>query len=253
MPPVHIELRADVAFHAVKVREEGAAGMRAGADYLTRATVKPSMRRRVFEWKLHVADNYMMLPNTALHLAFNYFDRFLANTPCAPERLQLVATACLWVASKVCANECRLASAAQLGMYLVGVPPEEVLAMERELLTALGHRVMPLTTLDFVSLLLPFVSCTADQRKTLVHYTESISLAQALPYRLVGFSPAALGVAAVVCAASLVSGDDLVDEALESELAKLAEVGPDALLCRQATMSEIDLKKVIEVPGPEQS
>jgi hypothetical protein len=255
-PRGHAELRADVAFHAAKVREEGATGLRATAGYLESTawshTVKPGMRRKVIEWKLQVADNYLILPNTALHLAFNYFDRFLATSRCPPERLQIVATACLWVAGKICANECPQASAAQLGR-MIGAPSEEVLAMERELLTGLRHRVTPLTTVDFVALLVPFVSCTAEQRQTLAHYAETISLAMALVYELLRFSPAALGVAAVVCAASLVDGDGLVlcpDEALESELGKLAEVGSDGPLCRQVTVREINLKQLIEVAGP---
>jgi hypothetical protein len=75
--------------------------------------------------------------------------------------------------------------------------------------------------------------------------TESITLAQALVYRLLQFSPAALGVATVVCAASLISGNGVADEVLESELAKLAEVGSDALLCRQVILREINLKQLI--------
>jgi hypothetical protein len=241
-------LRADVAFHAAKVRMEGAAGLLPSAGYLeydrgrSGHTVKPSMRRKVFEWNLHVADK-LMLPDTALHLAFNYFDRFLAISRCPPKRLQIVATACLWVAGKICANECPRASAAQLGR-MIGAPPEDVVAMERELLVGLEHRVTPLTAPDFVALLLPFISCTADQCKTLAHYAKTITLAQPLVYQLLRFSPAALGVAAVVCAASLVSGDSVADEVLENELAKLMEVGSDALLCRQVVLREINLQQL---------
>jgi hypothetical protein len=106
--------------------------------------------------------------------------------------------------------------------------------------------MIPLTAPDFVALLLPFVSCTADQCKALARHTESITLAQALVYQLLRFSPAALGVAAVVCAASLISGNGVADEVLESELAKLAEVGSDALLCRQVILREINLKQLID-------
>ena len=57
-----------------KVRAEGAAGVLPAAGYLEREhghrgpTVTPSMRRKVFEWSLRVADT-LRLPDTALHLA----------------------------------------------------------------------------------------------------------------------------------------------------------------------------------------
>ena len=57
-----------------KVRAEGAAGVLPAAGYLEREhghrgnTVTPSMRRKVFEWSLRVADT-LRLPDAALHLA----------------------------------------------------------------------------------------------------------------------------------------------------------------------------------------
>ena len=74
----------------------------------------PHMRRRVFDWMIEVADTRLRLTNQALQLSFNYFDRFLSKTVCSKEKLQVVATACLWVASKCCATECPVATENQL-------------------------------------------------------------------------------------------------------------------------------------------
>ena len=63
--------------------------------------LQPFMRRMVYEWNLTVADHPLRLTNQALLLAFNYFDRYMSFIPCPKTKLQLVSTACLWVASKV--------------------------------------------------------------------------------------------------------------------------------------------------------
>jgi hypothetical protein len=74
----------------------------------------------VFEWNLEVADNSLRLTNKALLLAFNYFDRHLSRAQVPKSELQLVSTACLWVASKVCESECPVAKGAALE-WLIGI------------------------------------------------------------------------------------------------------------------------------------
>ena len=70
--------------------------------------LQPYMRRMVYEWNLEVADHQLRLTTQALLLAFNYFDRYWSAIPCPKTKMQLVSTACLWVASKVRQSTCFL-------------------------------------------------------------------------------------------------------------------------------------------------
>ena len=80
-------------------------------------------RRTVFEWNLKLADNELRLSNQALHYAFAYFDQYLSCMPCPREQLQLVSTAAMWIASKICSSECPVAKTEQL---------EEIVGINRE-------------------------------------------------------------------------------------------------------------------------
>ena len=77
-----------------------------------------------------MADHQLRLTNQALLLGFNYFDRYMSLIPCPKNKLQLVSTACLWVASKVCANECPVATGEQLEK-LIGIHRKDIVEMER--------------------------------------------------------------------------------------------------------------------------
>ena len=160
-------------------------GMQPDPNYMAsvqKGKLQPFMRRMVYEWNLEVADHQLRLTNQALLLGFNYFDRYMSLIPCPKTKLQLVSTACLWVASKVCANECPVAKAEQLER-LIGVHRKDVVEMERWLLCGLKFDVMPVTVFDVVHLLLPFVFCDREQRPKLIQYVENISLVQVRPAR----------------------------------------------------------------------
>eukprot|EP01052_Picozoa_sp_SAG31_P039352 SAG31_NODE_5440_length_2537_cov_2.097211_3_plen_106_part_00 len=77
-----------------------------------------------------VADEHLQLSNQALMLAFNYFDRYLSLIARPKTKLQLVSTACLWVASKVCSTECPVAKPEYLER-LIGVHRDDIIEMER--------------------------------------------------------------------------------------------------------------------------
>ena len=44
---------------------------------------------------LQMADRELRLSNNALHLSFNFFDRYLGLMLCGERNLQLVSTACM--------------------------------------------------------------------------------------------------------------------------------------------------------------
>ena len=185
-------------------------------------------RRTVFEWNLKLADNELRLSNQALHYAFAYFDQYLSLMPVPREQLQLVSTASMWVASKICSSECPVAKTEQLE-EIVGIDREEIKSMECWVLAALKWHVQPVTTYDMVHLLLPFMFCEHKYRAKLVQYVENITLAQALVFPLLKYEPSVLAVTAVVCGANLVvkqSDAEIVgmDEGLNNGLAALCGI-----------------------------
>lgn len=148
-----------------------------------------------------MADRELRLSNHALHLSFNYFDRFLSRMQCGERSLQLVSTACMWIAAKVDGST---KTASQLEA-LTGIERRDIIEMERWLvrrrhcnlwsfldglscmkfmcptqLSALRWQVQPVTTFDMVRLFLPFICCERDYREMLAQFVENITLAQAL-------------------------------------------------------------------------
>lgn len=113
-PPRGDELIDEIEFIRLKASEERAELYTACPAYTTYLTtvqkdaVRPRHRHIVFEWILKIGDQSMLQLNTkSLHYAFYYFDRYLSLIKVAVNQLQLVATACVWVASKVCSDQVR--------------------------------------------------------------------------------------------------------------------------------------------------
>ena len=242
------ELRDEIVF--VLRREQEAVTIlgrkRAIPDYLMsvqKGCLTPYMRRRVFDWMIEVADTRLRLTNQALQLSFNYFDRFLSKTVCTKEKLQFVATACLWVASKCCSTDCPVATAVQLEK-LVGCDQRAIVEMEMELLRCLEYEVMPVTSYDVIQLCLPFLNVPNDSnRKKLTQYVENISLAQAIAHPLLDFGAVTLAVTSIVCGMKLMTG--VMDEDLNERLSHLAGTSPELTrICRRHTEANINLDQL---------
>ena len=245
-------------------------------DYLATiqdSEIRPRHRHIVFEWILKIGDkNMLQLNNKALQYAFRYFDRYLSIMKVSVKQLQLVATACAWVASKVCSDEVPVGLASQLCRLVGGIEQEELLQMEKWLLAALGWKLHPVTPLDFVRVLMPYVELPvgcepAEPRRVLLEqYVENISLAQALVYPLLKYPQAILAVAAVVCGAHLISGRSGVGtgggkgkppasiqdhEPLNVKLSKIAGVNVrQTRACQSEMLKFINLKSLADHMQP---
>ena len=70
-------------------------------DYfeLIQTEIKPHMRKIVSDWMLEVTEEQQCQPEV-FHLAINYLDRFLATKNISKTQFQLVASTCLFLASK---------------------------------------------------------------------------------------------------------------------------------------------------------
>lgn len=61
--------------------------------------ITPSMRSILVDWLVEVGEEYKLQTET-LHLAVNYIDRFLSYMAVQRSKLQLVGTACMFIAAK---------------------------------------------------------------------------------------------------------------------------------------------------------
>lgn len=197
--------------------------------------LSPAHRRKVFEWNIEMAD-ILKLSNQALLLAFKYFDRYLALTPSRLKDLQLLSTACMWVASKVCSTECPVATSNQLASLYSDVDGEDIKRMEMKLLAVLKWRVHPTMAYDIVQLIIPCVSLDhAGLQLKLSQLAESILLSAALVYPMLKFDALVLAATAVACACELVADAPL--HVLGVLDALVAFVGAD----RQATLECVSM------------
>ena len=129
----------------------------------------------------------------------------------SPESKPHRVSATLWIASKICSNECPVAKAVQLER-LIGVHRLDIVEMERWLvrhqtravrlparrlaltdcralqLCGLRADMQPVTDNDMCSVLLPFTFCSREERPRLVQYTENILLAMNLGAQFVALS-----------------------------------------------------------------
>ena len=84
--------------------------------------------------------------------------------------------------------------------------------MEKWLLVALEYKLHPVTPLDGIHLLLPYVDLPEGcgprehKRSLFEQYVENISLAQSLVYPLLKYPQIILAISAVICGAHLISG-----------------------------------------------
>lgn len=167
--------------------------------------LSPAHRRKVFGWNIEMAD-ILKLSNQALLLAFAYFDRYLALTPSRLKDLQLLSTACMWVASKVCSTECPVATSNQLASLYSDVDGDDIKRMEVKLFAVLKWRVHPTMPYDIVQLIVPCVSLDhPGLQLKLSQLTESILLSAALVYPMLKFDALVLAATAVACACELVA------------------------------------------------
>ena len=61
--------------------------------------VKPHMRKIVSDWMLEVTEEQQCQPEV-FHLAINYLDRYLATRDIKKSQFQLIASVCMFLASK---------------------------------------------------------------------------------------------------------------------------------------------------------
>ncbi|XP_066205188.1 cyclin-P isoform X2 [Saccopteryx leptura] len=178
--------------------------------------VTPEMRELVVDWLVQVHD-YLGLAGDTLYLAVHLLDSYLLSGGVRLHRLQLLATACLFVACKM--EECVLPEPAALCLLGAGsFSRSELLRAERRILSCLDFRLHhpgPLLCLE----LLAALAGSNPQVILLATYFLELSLLEA---EAAWWEPSRCAAAALSLAHRALDG---AGSGLEPELYSPAELG----------------------------
>lgn len=110
--------------------------------------ITPNMRGILVDWLIEVSEEYKLVPDT-LYLTVSYIDRYLSANPTSRHKLQLLGVSCMLIASKyeeVCPPQVEEFCYITDNTYT----REEMLSMERKILTFLNFEMTIPTTKSFL-------------------------------------------------------------------------------------------------------
>ncbi len=206
--------------------------------------LKPHMRKIVVDWMLEVCQDQQCQPQV-FHLSLNYMDRFLSRKRIKKTQFQLLATVCLFLASKMC--ECVSITAEKLLMYTDNsVSLEELLQWEMMVLGALQWELSAVTPLSFLQHFqnMKFIRKVCQDMSTVQRHADHLLAIMASEYQYLLIQPSLLAAAALSAAVSgLANGrsveSPLAGEQLGKELSQLIQRPEEEL--RIVTQSIEDL------------
>ncbi|EEB09987.1 G1/S-specific cyclin-D2, putative [Pediculus humanus corporis] len=127
-------------------------------DYFSnvQTDIKPFMRKIVSTWMLEVCEE-LGVEKQVFPLAVNYLDRFLCNFCINKKHLQLAASVCIMVASKI--RQCQYVSMETLCFYADhSITPQEMKDWELLILSKLQWNVAAVTGFDYIDHIIDRVS-----------------------------------------------------------------------------------------------
>lgn len=180
--------------HSLEVEER----RRPLSNYMEKVqnSVIPSMRTVLVDWLVEVTEEYKLVSDT-LYLAVSFVDRFLSSHVLAMDKLQLLGVSCMLVASKY--EEISPPHVEDF-CYITDntYTREEVVNMERDLLSFLNFEISSPTTTTFLRI---FIKAAQDnfpfltlQFEFLSCYLAELSL---LDYSCVRFLPSMTAASAI--------------------------------------------------------
>lgn len=187
-------------------------------------------RSKMVSWCFQVVD-FCKFQRETVSIAINYLDRFMA-TPASSQAhadrkvFQLAAMTCLYSAVKIHEPEAmdpKLVSTLSRGTY----SPQEVEAMEAQILFALGWRMNPPTALAFVRMyldILPAGFLTTAQRETAYELSKFQTELAVNEYDFLSVRPSVIAYSALVNALESISLNDKVLARISCGLSESANI-----------------------------
>lgn len=213
--------------------------------------LRPYMRKMVVIWMLEVCEDQSIEDET-FWIAVNYFDRILSVLPIRKSQLQLVASACLFIASKLNNNEGASPStfikASRLVTYTdFSITVDELLEWELTTLQALKWNVLVATPYDFLR---RFVVCLplaaddddddSDRRRSVERHATTLIALSATDVKFVVY-PASMLASGCLCAAAkeLFGIDWVTGVRLYQRLQQYTSVETDCLVTCQEQIEDL--------------
>ncbi|XP_038639640.1 G1/S-specific cyclin-D1-like [Scyliorhinus canicula] len=198
--------------------------------------IQPHMRSRLAGWMLEVCEEENC-EKEVFPLAMNYLDRFLSAVPLEKSRLQLLGSACLFLASKL--RETLPLSVETVCAYTAhSSRPEELRTMELLLLNKLQWDIAAPTALEFVERLIGPMGLTRVKEQVVRKHTETFIALCTIDYEFALYPPSMIGAASLVAAVTGLhlgqGGPCLANRELTDRLAHSIRCDPECLRsCQQ--------------------
>ncbi|XP_078180191.1 uncharacterized protein LOC144574179 isoform X2 [Carex rostrata] len=170
---------------------------RPSSDFLERLQIDVTQNKRavLMDWLVEVCQEYSLVPDT-LHLTVNLVDRFLSMNKIERQRLQLLGVTCMLIASKY--EETRAPHVRDLCLLTCNSYNEnEVLQMERQVLSVVGYNLSVPTIKTFLRRFLRAALASSKAQPELMHLTNYLAELALVEYSFLEFLPSMIAAAAV--------------------------------------------------------
>ncbi|XP_041033420.1 G1/S-specific cyclin-D2-like [Carcharodon carcharias] len=195
--------------------------------------IQPQMRSTLAGWMLEVCEEERC-EKEVFPLAMNYLDRFLSAVPLGKSRLQLLGSACLFLASKL--RETSPLSVETVCAYTAhSSRPEELRAMELLLLNKLQWDIAAPTALEFVERLIGAMGLPRVKEQIVRRHTETFIALCTIDYEFLSYPPSVIGAASLAAA---VTGLRLANRELTDHLARSIRCNSE---CLKACQEQVEI------------
>jgi len=200
-------------------------------DYFNKVQtqLKPHMRKIVTDWMLEVCEDHQCQPEV-FYLAINYLDRFLSKVNINKNQFQLLASVCVFLASKF--SDVIPISSENLCRYTDNsTSVEEIREWELTVLNVLNWELSAVTTQSFLEHFINGLSLDKSLNPQSVRrHAETMATIAATEYKFLKLKPSIVAAACLSAACSGLSNQQEKAASLLRSLSDRIEASPQTIL-----------------------
>jgi len=200
-------------------------------DYFDEVQIKlkPHMRKIVTDWMLEVCEDHQCQPEV-FYLSINYLDRFLSKVNIQKNQFQLVASVCVFIASKF--SEVIPISSEKLCCYTDNAFSfEEIRDWELTVLNVLNWELSVVTSQSFLEHFINGLSLDKSfNLQSVRRHAETLTTIAATEYKFLKLKPSIVAAACLSAACSGLSNDQEKAASLLRSLSDRIEASPQTIL-----------------------